>query len=775
MGKYTFKSVLAILLLIIVSNVALCQLVNISYIRSNDANGIPTLLDNVYQITGTVTAANEFNSPSYLQDATGGVAVYARGAGLFSQSVTIGDSVILTGHLTQYNGLTQFDNLSSWTKISSGNTVEPKLLTITDILNQQWNGIEAFEGMLIRINNVSVSATGNWEGNKNYVINDGTANLPLRISKETNIPGYPIPTGKFDIVGCLGAFSTTQPYYERSYQLLPRSLEDFLGDKSPFIILPVTTPIVTSNSFNILFSSVREGDTKVSYGKTIALELGSPLDAALTKTHTLNINNLDSDTRYYFQVSSTNTNGTSLGPIQTVVTGSNNPNTGKINIYFNGDVDKSVAITGNEANGNVNFVSKIIDRINSAQSSIDFTVYSFNNPGSIATAVIAAKSRGVKIRVVADSGIDTDAYNQLTGSGIQIQKRSLANSGSSSIMHNKFWIFDARDTDPTNDWVWTGSWNTTSNATNNTLNNVIEINDHALALAYTDEFEEMWGSSDETPNPSNSKFGAMKTDNTQHYFTVGNRQLQCYFSPGDHVADKVERILRTADSTIYFSLLTFTQYDFSTAILDEHTLGATVRGVFGDTSATGTQFSLLKTVGQVYYYNLGGVFHHKYGIVDASCPTLDPTVVSGSYNWTKSADAENDENIVVIHDLLIANQYMQEFKKRYNDLGGTGIFVVPNISGIEDPSNISQNIDFTVSPNPSISFSTATFSLPVNMKVNISLHNTNGEKICNIYDNYSLAGKTVVDFKTDWLPSGAYFLELKSGEFVKTQQLLIIK
>lgn len=104
----------------------------------------------------------------------------------------------------------------------------------------------------------------------------------------------------------------------------------------------------------------------------------------------------------------------------------------------------------------------------------------------------------------------------LIDAGIPVLKRTASLDG---IMHNKFFIFDGRDSNPVNDWIWTGSWNVTSTEIN-WKNNVVEINDAGLANAYTTEFQEMWGSSTEIPNSTLAKFGSQKTDNTTHFLQL---------------------------------------------------------------------------------------------------------------------------------------------------------------------------------------------------------------------------------------------------------------
>jgi phosphatidylserine/phosphatidylglycerophosphate/cardiolipin synthase-like enzyme len=53
------------------------------------------------------------------------------------------------------------------------------------------------------------------------------------------------------------------------------------------------------------------------------------------------------------------------------------------------------------------------------------------------------------------------------------------------------------------------------------------------------------------------------------------------------------------------------------------------------------------------------------------------TVITGSFNFTKSADTANDDNILVIHSPAVAAQYEQEFQQIY------GAGATPKAANIE--------------------------------------------------------------------------------------------
>jgi hypothetical protein len=57
-------------------------------------------------------------------------------------------------------------------------------------------------------------------------------------------------------------------------------------------------------------------------------------------------------------------------------------------------------------------------------------------------------------------------------------------------------------------------------------------------------------------------------------------------------------------------------------------------------------------------------------VVDNNRAEFDPLVVTGSHNWSNSANEINDENTLVIHNGDIANQYYQNFAARFKANGG---------------------------------------------------------------------------------------------------------
>lgn len=755
------------------------SIVPISSIKINDANGVPVDTGKTFTVTGIVTAADEFGSPSgpaSFQDATSGISIFGSG---FANLINIGDSVTVTSVLTHFNGLTQFDFRragSSFIIHSANHHFDTTVVTIAQIAAQEWNGFEEFESLLIRINNVTISGTGNFASGTNYNISDPSGSLVqgLRIDNSvTSIIGQQIPTGQVDVIGILGQFKTSAPY-NTGYQILLRFLSDIIDDGSPFILNPVIAADIDTSSFTVFFNTARNGNSQIKYGLTPALEIDSVVINDDTTNHVVPITGLQQGTLYYYKAFSKNEFGTSTSNLRSVTTATNDTSVGKINIYFNFSVDPSVAIPGNEAQGNVDFEEKLIQRINSADYSIDLALYSFADKPNVANALIAAKNRGVKVRVVYDSRTTQNSTQTLINNGFLISKRPPDTQTFNGIMHNKFFIFDVRDTIITNDWVWTGSWNVTALETG-WKNNVVEINDPTIAQAYRVEFEEMWGSDNDTPNTSVARFGNTKSNNTPHSFTIGGRPVQLYFSPTDGTTSKIINEVNRSDHNIYFAILSFTRFDIQNTINQRFLNGVTdIKGVINNIDDTGGQFNNLNQYADVFQ-NPAPTLHHKYGIFDASYSGSNPTVITGSHNWSNSAENDNDENTLFIEDIYIANQYMQEFKKRYNDAGGTGSFIIP-VTDVEDfkitkfDYQLYQNY-----PNPFNPVTTIRFEIPKQQNIKLSIYDILGREVRVLFDGMAPAGLMAIDFKADELASGIYIYQLVTDDFSVSKKMVLLK
>lgn len=351
----------------------------------------------------------------------------------------------------------------------------------------------------------------------------------------------------------------------------------------------------------------------------------------------------------------------------------------KIKCYFNHPVNNSVSSGTNAVYLNGTFKDTLIAYINRAKHTIDFCVYNFyqtssaDNINAIATAVNNAYTRGVAIRWICNG---TSTNNALANLNSNIHSIASPTTSAYGICHNKFVVFDANSTNANDAIVWTGSYNFTTEQNSTDYNNVLIIQDQPLAQAYYSQFNQMWGGTALTPNTTNSKFGVYKTASTVNSFTVNGTPVQVYFSPKDGAKTQLQNVINSANDELAFGIYTFTDNTAATAIKTKISAGISAFGIMDVYSQSYSPYTTLSpsTVmgNNLKIYNGGSnaLYHSKIILADALHPSSDPQVGAGSFNWTSSAESLNDENFIVVHDAVIANQYYQSLCKNFVDVGG---------------------------------------------------------------------------------------------------------
>ena len=287
---------------------------------------------------------------------------------------------------------------------------------------------------------------------------------------------------------------------------------------------------------------------------------------------------------------------------------------------------------------------QLVNAINDARISVDVAAYSLSL-FSVQNALIQAFKRGVQVRIVMESdNMDGNVPQALQSAGIKI-----IGDQREGLMHDKFMVIDRAE-------VWTGSMNFTTSGTYQDNNNLIRIRSTKVAKDYTVEFEEMF---------KDGFFGPDAIANTPYpVVTVDGVNVEIYFSPDDHAAKRIAELLRGAQHSIYFMAYSFTADDFGDILRQKARDGLPVAGVMEESqvsSNSGSEYNFFKKVGlSVFLDGNTGLMHHKVIIIDQEI------VITGSYNFTASAERTNDENVVIFFDKQIAAQYLAEFKRVYD-------------------------------------------------------------------------------------------------------------
>jgi phosphatidylserine/phosphatidylglycerophosphate/cardiolipin synthase-like enzyme len=283
----------------------------------------------------------------------------------------------------------------------------------------------------------------------------------------------------------------------------------------------------------------------------------------------------------------------------------------------------------------------LLAALDEAQTSIDIAAYELDLP-RLVDSLVLAKKRGVKVRLVMDS----DNLEEAELDPLKRAKITIVGDERNGLMHNKFIIIDSKI-------VFTGSWNLTYNDTYRNNNNQIRFMLPELVSNYQKEFDEMF---------VRKEFGPTSTSDTPYpLIQVGDTKIENYFSSEDGVAQHVQAELEKAQTSIYFLAFSFTNTDFGQVLIDKAGFGLDVRGIFDaqqiDAGADATWKQLRKAKLDVLEDGSQYKLHDKVFIIDSQ------TVIFGSYNFSKNAEKVNDENLLIIHDTQLANAFLQEFFK----------------------------------------------------------------------------------------------------------------
>ncbi len=287
----------------------------------------------------------------------------------------------------------------------------------------------------------------------------------------------------------------------------------------------------------------------------------------------------------------------------------------------------------------------LVGALDQARLSLDVAAYSLNL-WSIRDALIRAYKRGVVVRMVMESDdMDNQEIQQIKDAGIPI-----VGDQRQGLMHNKFMVIDRLD-------VWTGSMNYTTSGVYKDNNNLLHIRSNKVAEDYTNEFGKMF---------TEGLFGPDKPAGTPYpKISIDETPIEIYFSPEDKVAGRILELLNGSQESINFLAYSFTSDDMGQAIMERSWAGVKVAGVMDDgqvKSSQSTEYDAFQQAGLDVRLdgNLDGLMHHKVIIIDQKI------VITGSYNFTTSAETTNDENVVIIFNPDVAAKYMEEFQRVYN-------------------------------------------------------------------------------------------------------------
>ena len=156
----------------------------------------------------------------------------------------------------------------------------------------------------------------------------------------------------------------------------------------------------------------------------------------------------------------------------------------------------------------------------------------------------------------------------------------------------------------------------------------------------------------------------MKVLAPMHVGQHGEDHPEAFFSPVDPCVNKIVRLFTHARKQVDICVYTITDDRIRRAIEDAYQRRVKIRVVSDDDKADdpGSDIASLRSLGiPVRVDQTDFQMHHKFALFD------ERQLLTGSYNWTRSAAEHNQENFLVTTDHSLVASYRKAFDRMWRD------------------------------------------------------------------------------------------------------------
>lgn len=144
-----------------------------------------------------------------------------------------------------------------------------------------------------------------------------------------------------------------------------------------------------------------------------------------------------------------------------------------------------------------------------------------------------------------------------------------------------------------------------------------------------------------------------------------SERSEALFSPEDPCVQRISQLFARARKSVDVCVFTITDNRIRDAIADCHRRNVSIRIISDNDKSTdlGSDIDQLERLGvPVRVDRTEFHMHHKYAIFDRN------RLLTGSYNWTRSAALNNEENFIVTSDHGLVRQFRDSFEKLWRKL-----------------------------------------------------------------------------------------------------------
>jgi mitochondrial cardiolipin hydrolase len=147
--------------------------------------------------------------------------------------------------------------------------------------------------------------------------------------------------------------------------------------------------------------------------------------------------------------------------------------------------------------------------------------------------------------------------------------------------------------------------------------------------------------------------------------TVRPSLASAYFSPGEDCRRAIIGLLAAARKAVDACVFTITDDRLADALIAAHRRGVAVRVLTDDAKAEdlGSDAARLEAAGIPLRVDRSPFhMHHKFAVFDGS------KLLTGSYNWTRGAASDNEENLIVVDEPRLVGPFLATFERLWSRL-----------------------------------------------------------------------------------------------------------
>ncbi len=140
---------------------------------------------------------------------------------------------------------------------------------------------------------------------------------------------------------------------------------------------------------------------------------------------------------------------------------------------------------------------------------------------------------------------------------------------------------------------------------------------------------------------------------------IAHADTQVYFSPNGGCQDAITSEISKTQKTIDIAMYYLTSREIAQELVKAKDRNVKVRIVLDQSQETQTYSKsryLIKRGFEVKYHVGPGLMHNKFAVIDGK------VLITGSFNWTPTANEKNEENLLIMTDKELILKYQARFE-----------------------------------------------------------------------------------------------------------------